>query len=76
MKEISERNAKRQFGAKRYDAMLDGDDPELKICDWKESVGEVLKLVDEQLAAFGLEVILHDTGDDSYVWHIEKNKRR
>lgn len=74
MRTISEAKAKKQFGARRLNKMWEDGDPLLKTVDWRESVGEVLKEVDEQLANFNLEVVLHDTGDDNYVWHVEERK--
>lgn len=38
--------------------------------DWKARPDEVLEAVDKQLKAFGLEVVMHDDGSDSYVWRI------
>lgn len=40
--------------------------------DHRGSPDEVLNLVDGQLAAFGLEIVLYNTGDDTYAWRIEK----
>lgn len=40
--------------------------------DWKAYVDEVLEKVDEQLAAFGLEVVEYEHGGDYYQWHIEQ----
>jgi hypothetical protein len=43
-----------------------------KRADWRESVGNVLKSVDAQLAAFGLEIVQENTLEDSYHWVIVK----
>ena len=40
--------------------------------DWKVYADDVLERMDEQLAAFGLEVVQHETGGDEYDWHIEE----
>ncbi len=40
--------------------------------DWRDSPDEVLREVDAQLAAFGLNVVMFDTGGDEYVWCIRK----
>jgi hypothetical protein len=39
---------------------------------WKESPHEVLKVVDEQLKEFGLEIITTDIFDPDPIWKIEK----
>jgi hypothetical protein len=38
--------------------------------DYKASPDDVLSLVDDQLAAFGLEIEMFDTGGDEYAWRI------
>jgi hypothetical protein len=40
--------------------------------DWEESPSEVLEAVDEQLNAFGLEIVVYDTEGDDYAWEIKK----
>lgn len=78
MRTVSESYATKKFGKKRMREVWEDGDPDIKTVDWRESVSEVLKEVDRQLAPFGLEVCLHDTGDDNYVWHIEpadKNRK-
>jgi hypothetical protein len=45
---------------------------QVRMVDWKESPEDVLFVVDEQLAEFGLEVVLVDLGSDMYVWRIER----
>jgi len=49
-------------------------EPEFAFADWKESVSTVLETLDEQLAAFGLEIVQVDTGADDYMWKIEKRE--
>ena len=39
--------------------------------DWKDNPQMVLEQVDEQLACLGLEIVMLETGSDSYVWTIE-----
>ena len=40
---------------------------------WKEHTNDVLEVIDDQLAAFGLEVVQYDTRDDpDVVWRITK----
>ena len=40
---------------------------------WKEHTNDVLEVIDDQLAAFGLEVVQYDTRDDpDVVWRIAK----
>jgi hypothetical protein len=39
--------------------------------DWKEITDYALEVFDEQLIAFGLEVVMIETGGD-YMWKIEK----
>ena len=41
--------------------------------DWRADPAEMLQAVDQQLAAFGLEVVLIDTGSD-YLWRVEKRR--
>ena len=52
------------------EAACDGD--EYGVVDWKAPAGDVLELIDDQLAAFGLEVVEVDTGADDFMWKIEK----
>lgn len=40
------------------------------VCDWKDGPDEVLELVDEQLAAHGLEIEVFNMEDDQYYWRI------
>jgi hypothetical protein len=40
--------------------------------DWKEHADTILEIVDDQLAAFGLEIVQYDTHGDYYMWRIEK----
>jgi hypothetical protein len=47
-------------------------DKMVRSADWKVYADEVLQKVDEQLAAFGLEVFQYETGGDYYEWHIER----
>ena len=51
------------------DADIDGD---VRWVDWKEGADRVLACVDDQLARFGLEVVMFDNEDDSFAWKIEK----
>lgn len=48
----------------------------VKTADHHESVGEVLKLVDKQLAPHGLEVVEVDTGSDTYEWFIAERGKK
>ena len=47
-------------------------DKMVRSADWKVYADDVLQKVDEQLAAFGLEVFQYETGSDYYEWHIER----
>jgi len=47
------------------------DFSEFAFADWKASPAEVLKSVDEQLKAHGLQVMLLEDGSDTYAWRIE-----
>ena len=47
-------------------------DKMVRSADWNVYADEVLQKIDEQLAAFGLEVIQYETGSDYYEWHIER----
>ena len=49
----------------------DGDEAIASV-DWKAYADDILKLVDEQLAPFGLEVFQYDHGGDYYMWRIDK----
>ena len=40
--------------------------------DWKEHADTILEIVDDQLAAFGLEIVQYETDGDYYMWRIEK----
>ena len=51
-------------------------DKMVRSADWKVYADDVLQKVDEQLAAFGLEVIQYETGGDYYEWHIERRISR
>lgn len=53
---------------RRFDGVAD----DAAIVDYKESPHSVLELVDKQLKAFGLEVVMIDTGSDEYEWRIER----
>ena len=77
MKTISESQAKRKFGALRLNMVGDGEageEQEIQCADHRENVGEVLACVDRQLQLLGFQIVQHDTGDDSYRWHIESIK--
>lgn len=43
----------------------------LQIVDWKDNPEAVLKAVDRQLRAHGLEVVIAEAMNDSYEWWIE-----
>ena len=45
------------------------------IADWKESPGDVLDSVNEQLKDFGVKLVLQDTGGDWYEWHLESEPK-
>lgn len=47
------------------------EDPAVRGCDWKSHADFILDEIDEQLAPFGLEVVLYETGGDNYVWRID-----
>ena len=47
-------------------------DKMVRSVDWKVYADDVLQKVDEQLVAFGLEVIEYEHGGDYYEWHIER----
>jgi len=51
-------------------------DKMVRSADWKVYADDVLQKVDEQLAAFGLEVFQYETGGDYYEWHIERRTTR
>jgi hypothetical protein len=40
--------------------------------DWKEHADTILEIVDDQLAAFGLEIVQYETHGDYFMWRIEK----
>ena len=50
----------------------DEDDEAVASIDWKAYADDILKLVDEQLTPFGLEVFQYDHGGDYYMWRIDK----
>ncbi len=43
--------------------------------DWKESGGEILKIVDDALQKHGLEVVTHETESDFYAFSIQPIKK-
>lgn len=45
-----------------------------QMADHRESVDDVLKSVDRQLLAFGLEVVMEEPGSDTAVWVILPRK--
>lgn len=47
-----------------------------QMADHRESVDEVLKSVDRQLRAFGLEVVMEEPGSDTAVWVILPRKEK
>ena len=48
-----------------FDEMGEG----IAVVRWKERVDAVLEIIDEQLEAFGLEIVLYDIGEaDDYIW--------
>jgi hypothetical protein len=40
--------------------------------DYRGAPHEVLEAIDGQLTPYGLEVVMLDTGDDSYAWKIAR----
>ena len=44
----------------------------LACCDWKEQPAELLNTIDELLILYGLEVVMLETNDDTYVFGIAK----
>jgi hypothetical protein len=40
--------------------------------DWNEHADTILEIVDDQLAAFGLEIVQYETHGDHFMWRIEK----
>ena len=40
--------------------------------DWQAYADEILEIVDEQLAAFDLEVVEYDTCGDDFMWRIDR----
>jgi len=54
----------------KFDEM---DDERIAVACWNETVDAVLEDIDEQLEAFGLEIIQYDIGEASdYMWRIDK----
>ncbi len=53
------------------DAISDEDET-LGFLDWKDGPPTVLEQVDTLLEAFGLEVVVFETGADDYLFRIEK----
>lgn len=51
------------------------DDPTLGMVDYKDAPHTVLDIVDRQLEDFGLEVVMADTGDDTYQWRIKRREK-
>lgn len=47
-------------------------DGRIQQVDYKTSPHDVLEAIDDQLALYDLEVVMLDTGDDSYAWKIAK----
>lgn len=56
------------------DKEYDEDDDSVKMVDHSDSISLVLDEIDEQLSKYGLEVVMYDTGDDSYVWEIRERE--
>lgn len=74
MKQITERVADIKFGKNWLEQAIDDKGP-VKCADWKESVDEVLKAIDQQLKPHGLEITQVELGDDAYYWFVsEKGK--
>jgi hypothetical protein len=48
-------------------------DDTIQQADYRAKPYEVLDAVDSQLLPYGLEVVLFDTGDDSYAWRLAKS---
>jgi hypothetical protein len=44
----------------------------VEMADWKEDPEAVLRIVDEQLKEFGLEVVMYDMHSDTYCWKIQR----
>lgn len=42
------------------------------MADHREDASDVLRNVDNQLKVFGLQVVMYETDDDSYIWAIAK----
>lgn len=63
-----------ELSVEQMDANAAADSPEFASADWRESVAGALGIIDEQLAAFGLEIVQVDTGADDYMWKIEKRE--
>ena len=47
------------------------DEPNLRTASWKQCSEEALQAIDNQLEAFGLEIVQFDYPGDQYVWKIE-----
>jgi hypothetical protein len=56
-------------GTEEYE---EDEDEAVGSVDWKEHANTILEIVDDQLAAFGLEIVQYDTDGDYYMWRIEK----
>lgn len=53
------------------DVGISDEDDGTGYADWKDSPATVLDIIDELLAAHGLEVVMIDTGSDDYLFKIE-----
>jgi hypothetical protein len=47
------------------------DEPNLRTASWKQCSDEALQAIDNQLEAFGLEIVQFDYPGDQLVWKIE-----
>ena len=46
--------------------------PAAQMADYQAPPEAVLELVDSQLAAFGLEVVMYEAPGDNIIWRIER----
>ena len=55
-----------------FEEILEKEADALAFVPWEEVDGSVLDVIDKQLAEFGLELVMHETGSCSWLWKIEQ----
>jgi hypothetical protein len=50
----------------------DYEDDVVGVAHWRGAPETIFEVIDDQLAVFGLEVVLIDEGGSDYMWRIER----